>query len=95
MPWFAIVAIVGIAVWGAVMVLSMLLGKPLPGSPTVGGKELQELRERLEALESGETDPGVERRIERLEARLDKRESRELEQDGWERQARELGLGES
>lgn len=95
MPWFAIVAIVGIGVWGVVMILSMVLGKPLPGTPTVGAQELQELRERLEALESGEADPHVERRIERIEARLDKREARELEQDGWDRQARDLGLGES
>ncbi len=94
MPWFAIVAIVGIGVWGLVMILSMILGKPLPGTSSVSEKELQELRDRLEALESGAGQPAVERRIERIEARLDKRESRELEQDGWDRQARDLGLGE-
>ncbi|MCT2089876.1 hypothetical protein M3D92_11340 [Micrococcus terreus] len=94
MPWFAIVAIVGIGVWGLVMILSMILGKPLPGTSSVSEKELQELRDRLEALESGAGQPAVERRIERIEARLDKREARELEQDGWDRQARDLGLGE-
>ena len=94
MPWFAIVAIVGIGVWGLVMILSMILGKPLPGTSSVSEKELQELRGRLEALESGAGQPAVERRIERIEARLDKREARELEQDGWDRQARDLGLGE-
>lgn len=95
MPWFAIVAIVGIGVWGVVMILSMVLGKPLPGTSSVSEKELEELRERLETLESGAGQPAVERRIERIEARLDKREGRELEYDAWERQARELGLGES
>lgn len=94
MPWFAIVAIVGIGVWGLVMILGMILGKPLPGTSSVSEKELQELRDRLEALESGAGQPAVERRIERIEARLDKREARELEQDGWDRQARDLGLGE-
>lgn len=72
----------------------MILGKPLPGTSSVSEKELQELRDRLEALESGAGQPAVERRIERIEARLDKREARELEQDGWDRQARDLGLGE-
>ena len=95
MPWFAIVAIVGIGVWGVVMILSMVMGKPLPGTSSVGEKELKELRARLEALEQGTVEPQVERRIERIEARLDKRETRELEQDGWDRQARDLGLGEN
>lgn len=95
MPWFAIVAIVAVGVWGIVMILGMVLDKPLPGTSDVGKKEIEELTARIEALESGAAAPGVERRIERIESRLDKREARELEQDGWEKQARQLGLDDS
>lgn len=93
MPWFAWIAIIAIIVWGGLNVFSMATGRPLPGSDKGGDPaELEKLRKRVEALESGELRPEVERRIDRLEARVEKRELREDEHDAWSREARRLGL---
>ncbi|MDI3329943.1 MAG: hypothetical protein QJR09_04300 [Micrococcus sp.] len=92
MPWYAIVAIVAIVIFGAITILSMVTGKPLPWSQGGDPGELETLRRRLDALERGTARPELEQRIERLEARQDRREARDLEQDRWTRRARELGL---
>lgn len=92
MPWFGWIAIVAILVWGGLSLFSMITGRPLPGSDGSGGQELEELKKRIEALEQGAASPELERRVDRLEARQDRRDARDLEQDRWTRQARELGL---
>lgn len=100
MPWFAIVAIVAIVIWGGITVLSMLTGKPLPWSDAADSGELEKLRKRVEALESGAVQgagaqtqaPGLEERLGRIERRLDKRELRDAQHDDWERRAKELEL---
>ncbi|MEW1980409.1 hypothetical protein AB0333_05700 [Citricoccus sp. NPDC079358] len=95
MPWFAWIAIIAILVWGGLMVFSMVTGKAIPGSDQESDpKELEGLKKRIEALESGQVKPEVERRIDRLEARVEKREVRDNEHDAWERKAKELGLGD-
>lgn len=95
MPWIAWVAIVAILVWGGITVLSMVTGKPLPWSDQAGGTdELEKLRQRVKALEKGTARPELEQRIERLEARQDRREARDIEHERWAREARELGLDE-
>jgi hypothetical protein len=94
MPWFAWIAIIAILVWGGLSVFSMITGRPLPGSDGSGGKELEDLKKRVAALESGQVRPEVERRIDRLEARVEKRELREDAHDDWTRRARDLGLDE-
>lgn len=94
MPWFAWIAIIGILVWGGINIFSMASGKALPWSENEGNpEEIEKLKKRLEALESGQVRPEVERRIDRLEAKVDKRELRDNEHDSWERQAKQLGLG--
>ncbi|NUL44660.1 hypothetical protein F7P69_05535 [Cellulosimicrobium funkei] len=94
MPWFAWIAIIAILVWGGIMVFSMVTGKAIPGSEADSSdpKELERLKKRIEALESGQVKPEVERRIDRLEARVEKREVRDNDHDAWERKAKELGL---
>ncbi|NUL47622.1 hypothetical protein F7P69_20805 [Cellulosimicrobium funkei] len=94
MPWFAWIAIIAILVWGGITVFSMVSGKPLPWSEDEGGdpRELEALKKRIEALESGRVKPELERRIDRIEAKVEKRELRDHEHDAWERQARKLGL---
>ncbi|MEO9247052.1 hypothetical protein ABDK96_05120 [Citricoccus nitrophenolicus] len=95
MPWFAWIAIIAILVWGGLSVFSMVTGRPLPGSDAEGKadpKELEALRKRIEALESGQVKPELERRIDRIEAKVEKREIRDNEHDAWERQAKRLGL---
>jgi hypothetical protein len=92
MPWFAWIAIVAILVWGGITVFSMVTGKPLPRSDGGDPGELETLRKRIEALEKGTGRPELEQRIERLEARQDRREARDLEHDRWSQRARELGL---
>ncbi|MFC7401428.1 hypothetical protein [Citricoccus sp. GCM10030269] len=93
MPWFAWIAIIAILVWGGLNILSMITGRPLPGSDKDGDpKRLEDLQKRIEALETGQVRPEVERRIDRLEARVEKRELRDSEHDAWERQAKDLGL---
>ncbi|MFC0248579.1 hypothetical protein ACFFIO_08690 [Citricoccus parietis] len=95
MPWFAWIAIIAILVWGGLMVFSMVTGKAIPGSDGESDpKELERLKKRIEALESGQVKPEVERRIDRLEARVEKRELRDSEHEAWERKAREMGLGD-
>lgn len=93
MPWIAWVAIIAILVWGGITVFSMASGKPLPWSENESDpQELEALRKRVEALESGQVKPELERRIDRIEAKVEKREIRDNEHDAWERQARKLGL---
>lgn len=93
MPWFAWIAIIAILVWGGLSVFSMATGRPLPGSDDKGDpKELEALKKRIAALEAGTVKPELERRIDRIEAKVDKRELRDNEHDAWERQARQLGL---
>ncbi|GAA1683059.1 hypothetical protein GCM10010977_30880 [Citricoccus zhacaiensis] len=95
MPWFAWIAIIAILVWGGITVFSMVSGKPLPWSENESDpQELERLKKRIEALESGQLKPEVERRIDRLEARVEKRELRDNEHEAWERKAREMGLGD-
>ncbi|GAA1125952.1 hypothetical protein [Citricoccus alkalitolerans] len=96
MPWFAWIAIIAILVWGGIMVFSMVTGKAIPGSDgeSTDPEELERLKKRIEALESGQVKPEVERRIDRLEARVEKRELRDSEHEAWERKAREMGLGD-
>lgn len=98
MPWFAWIAIVAILVWGGLSVFSMVTGRPLPGSDADGKadpKELEALKKRIAALEAGQVRPELERRIDRIEAKVDKRELRDHEHDAWEQQARQLGLDPS
>ncbi|MGM7666829.1 hypothetical protein [Microbacterium sp. A93] len=93
MPWFAWIAIIAIIVWGGLSVFSMVTGRPLPGSENKADpEELDQLKKRIKALEAGKVTPELERRIERIEAKVDKRELRDHEHDAWERQARQLGL---
>jgi hypothetical protein len=94
MPWFAWIAIVAILVWGGISIYGMASGKPLPWSEGGDPKDIEALKKRLEALESGQAKPELERRIDRLEARVEKRELRDSAHDDWERHARELGLGD-
>lgn len=93
MPWFAWIAIIAILVWGGLSVFSMVTGRPLPGSEDKSDpEELAKLKKRVKALEAGAITPELERRIDRIEAKVDKRELRDNEHDAWERQARQLGL---
>jgi hypothetical protein len=94
MPWFAWIAIVAILVWGGITVFSMVSGKAIPWSDQADPQEIEDLKKRLKALEAGQAKPELERRIDRLEARVEKRELRDSSHDDWERKARELGLGE-
>lgn len=67
---------------------------------------IDELETHLGELEPGAQRPALrggaaadggeplERRIERLEARADRREARDRENDDWDRQAKDLGLGD-
>jgi hypothetical protein len=92
MPWFAWVAIIAILVWGGISIYGMASGKPLPWSEGADKDELEKLRQRVKALEAGTARPELEQRIDRLEARVDKRELRDSAHDDWERRARDLGL---
>ena len=49
LPWFAWIAIVGILVWGTLQVLELVTGRTLPGEALK--EEVEELRQRLDALE--------------------------------------------
>ncbi|MGO1883947.1 MAG: hypothetical protein ACTH3G_01075 [Citricoccus sp.] len=93
MPWFAWIAIIAILVWGGISLYGMASGKPLPWSEdTTDPQELEKLKKRIDALESGQAKPELERRIDRIEAKVEKREIRDNQHDAWERQAKELGL---
>lgn len=100
LPWFAWIALVGILVWGALQALELLTGRTLPGETLK--EEVRELKERLDAIEgrpaAGELDGGaarggsaLEHRIERLEARADRREAREKDRQEWDRRADGIG----
>ncbi|MDO5493080.1 MAG: hypothetical protein Q4F53_05650 [Nesterenkonia sp.] len=54
MPWFGWIAVVGILVWGSLMIISMLTGRTVPwgDEDSHDSEGLEELRRRVAELES-------------------------------------------
>lgn len=92
MPWFAWIAVVAIVVWGVLMLIGTITGRPLPGS--ADHEDVEELRTRIKELEarasagqleSGEIPTRREEnltaedrwRLDMLEARIEHLESRD------------------